>query len=347
MTTDSRTPDGVRVGAPTVKEVALRAGVSPMTVSRTLAGGKNVRLEVQQRVFDAVAALGYRRNENARSLRPGHTSGLLGLAITNLSNPYYGMLADGAERYAARFGRRIQLGSTSEAPSLERELISDFVGRQVEGLIVVPADSDAEHLRAAAALGIPVVLASRSLEGFEVDAVLVDDVGGARAATTELLRRGHRRIAFLGPGTSVFTARRRYEGYVEALRAFGVHPDHRLARHGQQDVESALRGADELLDLETPPTAFFGANNRNAIGALQAVLRRRTGAWRSAPAVISFDDFELSELVPTPFVVVSHDPRELGRAATEMLFDRMSGVTGAPRVEELPAEVHVRNLVDL
>src|SRR3954468_8871107 len=90
--------------APTVREVAQLAGVSPMTVSRTLSGGKNVRAEVQQRVFEAVATLGYHRNENARSIRPGHSSGLIGVAITNLGNPYYGQFALGVEEVVAQYG---------------------------------------------------------------------------------------------------------------------------------------------------------------------------------------------------------------------------------------------------
>ena len=89
-------------------------GVSPMTVSRTLAGGKNVRPEVQDRVLEAVHELGYYRNENARSIRPGQASGLVGVAITNLGNPYYGNFALGVEEVAAQYGRRIVLGNTGE-----------------------------------------------------------------------------------------------------------------------------------------------------------------------------------------------------------------------------------------
>ena len=95
---------------PTVKEVAQHAGVSPMTVSRTLAGGANVRPDLQERVLAAVRELGYRRNENARTLRPGQASGLIGVAITNLGNPYYGNFALGVEEAAAETGRRIVLG---------------------------------------------------------------------------------------------------------------------------------------------------------------------------------------------------------------------------------------------
>ncbi len=116
---------------PTVKEVAELAGVSPMTVSRTLAGGVNVRPDLQERVFAAVAELGYHRNENARSIRPGQSSGLIGVAITNIANPYYSTFALGVEEEAARTGRRILLGNTSEDPTREAQLVNDFLGRRV------------------------------------------------------------------------------------------------------------------------------------------------------------------------------------------------------------------------
>src|SRR5450756_219550 len=89
--------DGETSHQPIVKEVAALAGVSPMTASRTIAGGTNVRPELQDRVLEAVRALGYRRNENARRMRAGEPSGLVGVAITNLGNPYYGNFALGVE----------------------------------------------------------------------------------------------------------------------------------------------------------------------------------------------------------------------------------------------------------
>lgn len=328
---------------PTVKEVALLAGVSPMTVSRTLSGGKSVRPEVQQRVLDAVQMLGYQRNENARSIRPGQPSGLVGVAITNIGNPYYGNFSLGVEDVASEFGRRIILGTTGEDPSRERQLVADFIGRQVEGLILVPSGGRPDHLQSDRLRGIPLVLASRMAPGVSADAVVVDDVGGAFRGTQALLESGHTRIGYLGNASSTFTGRRRFEGFEQALLMAGLQPDPHHVRLGQHDVDAAAAAAREILERADPPTALFCANNRNAVGALKAIgeIMSRQDS-RSLPAIVSFDSFELSELMPVPVIVVNHDARELGRQAARLLFRRLenAGPDEAARVIQMPTFVH-------
>lgn len=331
---------------PTVKEVAKLAGVSPMTVSRTLAGGKNVRLEVQERVLEAVAELGYYRNENARSIRPGQPSGLVGVAITNLGNPYYGNFALGVEEIASMYGRRIVLGNTGEDVVRERQLIADFIGRQVEGLIVVPAGDDAAHLQPDALRDVPLVLASRMVPGVDADSVVLDDVGGAYRGTRALLESGHTRIAFLGNVGSVFTGRRRFEGYAKALNESGIEVDPLLVRRDQQDVASATEATKVLLDLADPPTAVFSANNRNTVGALKEI-GARIGGGRGAellPSILSFDDFELAEMMPVPITVVDHDAHELGREAAQLLFSRLSGERGDQPTRQIEMPTPVRTV---
>jgi len=329
---------------PTIKEVAQRAGVSPMTVSRTLAGGANVRPEIQERVLEAVRELGYRRNENARSLRPGQTSGLIGVAITNLGNPYYGNFALGVEEAVAATGRRIILGNTGGDPARERQLVADFLGRQVEGLVLVPSGGPSDHLRPERLGDVPLVLASRRIYGLDVDAVLLDDVGGAYRGTLALLDAGHTRIGYLGNVSSAFTGGRRYEGYLHALQERGIPLDPALVLREQQDADPASEATRRLLDLDQPPTAIFSANNRNSIGALHEIGRRLRAGARAAdlPEIVSFDDFELAGLMPVPVTVVDHDPRELGREAAGLLLSRLGNGDrhqGPARLVEMPVRL--------
>ncbi|MBS0022748.1 LacI family DNA-binding transcriptional regulator [Microbacterium paraoxydans] len=336
-----------RAHRPTVKEVAQRAGVSPMTVSRTLSGGVNVKPEVQQRVLAAVAELGYHRNENARSIRPGHSSGLIGVAITNIANPYYSTFALGVEEEAALTGRRILLGNTSEDAAREAELVGDFLGRRVDGLIVVPASATSTHLAHSQSQGVPVVLASRRIEGLAADSVVLADEDGAFRGTTALIDRGHTRIGYLGNALSIFTGRRRHAGFVRALEARGLPVDAHLVATNQQTVEQARDATRALLRAKNPPTAIFCANNRNAIGALKEISTQLGSGLRTPgdfPEIVSFDDFELAELSPVPISVIDHDPRELGRTAARLLLDRLDGGDRDAPSREIELPVSLRDV---
>lgn len=328
---------------PTVRDVAALAGVSPMTVSRTLAGGVNVRADVQRKVLEAAERLGYRRDENARSLRPGQRTGLVGVAIADLANPYYGTLALGIEEEAERHGRRIVLGNTGEDPEREHRLVADLLGRRAEGLVVVPADGDYAHLTRAAAYGVPVVLAARQLPGAGLDAVLVDDVGGAYAGTIALLDEGHRRIAFLGNPASTFTGPRRLAGFRTAMAERGLDAGERTVVLRAHDVASARAAARQLLERADPPTAIVSSNNRITVGTLLELgeLLRHGEPRERLPTLMAFDDFELAELMPIPILIADHDPRQLGRAAAALLFRRLLDpeVPADPTLVELPVRI--------
>ena len=155
------------------------------------------------------------------------------------------------------------------------------------------------------------MLASRRIYGLDVDVVLLDDVGGAYRGTRALLDAGHTRIGYLGNVSSAFTGERRYEGYLHALAERGLAPIPNSCEREQQDADSASDATRRLLDLDEPPTAIFSANNRNSIGALREIGRRLRGGASPGemPALVSFDDFELAELMPVPVTVVDHDPR--------------------------------------
>ena len=326
----------------TVKDIARVAEVSPMTVSRVLSGGKNVRPALREHVERVVAELGYHRNENARSLRPGQRSGLVGVIITNIGNPYYAGVVQGIEQVVAATGRRILVGTTNEDSDLERALLSDFLGRQVEGLIVVPVGQDPDRFTPARLNDAPLVLASRAVPAVAADAVLIDDVHGAHDATALMLADGHTRIAFLGNKVSVSTGQRRLTGFRNAFAEHGSAVDDDLVVLGLQDTDTAEAAMRALLAMTDPPTAVFAANNRISIGAIRAVTKAMAeGTITAPPRLSAFDSFDFADMAPFPLSVIDHDPAELGRVSGEMLLSRLDGTADGepPRLVELPVRL--------
>ncbi|WP_432105351.1 LacI family DNA-binding transcriptional regulator [Streptomyces sp. bgisy091] len=308
-----------------MRDVAARAGVSAMTVSRILKGEGRATQETRERVLAAVRDLGYRRNEAARNLRLGRASGMIGLVVTNLANPFYSRLALGAEQVAQEHGLRLVVGNTAEQVDRERELAGDLVARRADGMIVVPAGASHAHLRPERLGSTPVVLAARPPSGVDADCVLVDDFGGARAATAQLIADGHRSIGFLGNPPTAYTGAERFRGYWAAHEEADLTPRETWTRRGPNDIAGAEAAALELLTGDVTPTALFCTNNRLTIGAYRAV--RRLGV---RTALAGFDDFELADLLDVPVTVVSYDADEIGRRAARLLMDRIAEDSGAP-----------------
>lgn len=310
--------------APTMRDVAARAEVSAMTVSRVLKDDARVTEATRQRVLSAIDALGYRRNETARRLRVGG-SGMIGLVVTNLANPFYSRLALGVQEVAYAHGLRVLLANTGEQVDRERGLVEDLASSQVDGMIVVPAGSSHRHLAPSALRGMPLVLASRPPAGMEADCVLVDDFGGAEAATGRLIGDGHRRIGFLGNPPALYTGAERFRGYWAAHEEAGLEPDERQVRRGLTDVAGAERAAAELLREPDAPTALFCTNNRLTQGAIRAVRTLDVPV-----ALAGFDDFDLADVLGLPLTIASYDADEIGRRACQMLVDRIHADPGSP-----------------
>src|SRR5262245_36881735 len=180
----------------TVREVAKRAGVSAMTVSRVINGGVGVRPATRSRVEQAIADLDFFPNRIARGLTSSKT-GAIGLIVPDLVNPFFTVVLRGAEMVARRAGYRVLLCNTESDLGLERSYIEDMMSHRVEGLIVAPVnDSSRLNLLPLMRRGLPFVLIDRTLPDVDCDLVQADSAAGARRLIQHLTDIGHRRIAF-------------------------------------------------------------------------------------------------------------------------------------------------------
>jgi len=325
----------------TIREVAERAGVSPMTVSRVINRSGYISPATRERVEAAIAELGYMPNALARSLRFKQTHSLA-LVVTDITNPFFTTIARGVEDVANQRGFSVIFCNTDESEAKQVEYLNVLVRKQVDGVLLVPARSTDEPIHFLNRRQVPVVVLDRRVSSCIVDSVRGDSEGGAYALMRLLLELGHRRIALLNGPAEVSTAVDRLAGYRRALADAGLACDERLIFPGQFTLEAGRRMAQEALALSPRPTALFATNNFIAIGAYRA-LREAGLAVPDDISLVAFDDLP-SALMLEPFLtVVSQPAYEMGRRATELLLDRLAGAAPADCQEiVLPCEVIVR-----
>lgn len=307
----------------TMREVAALAGVSLKTVSRVINAEPGVSAELATRVGAAIERLDYRHNLWASSLRRvDGKSATIGVILEDIANPFSSTLHRAIENVALKRSVLVLAGSLEEDEARERELVSAFASRRVDGLVIMPASHDHSYLLSERAAGTPFVFVDRPPAFFDADTVLTDNLGGARLGIQHLTALGHQRIAYLGDLQSIMTAALRYQGYREELEARGLPLDAGLVRLELRGSERAEAVTMELLALRPAPTAIFAAQNLLTIGVCRAL--RRLGLHHQV-ALVGFDDILLADLLDPGITVIAQDPAAMGTAAAELLFRRLDG----------------------
>lgn len=324
---------------PTMREVAALAGVSLKTVSRVINAEPSVAPELVARVNRAAAALDYRPNLTARSLRSSDGRTLtIGVVLEDVANPFSSALHRAVEDLARVRGIAVFAGSVDEDPERERALSSALISRRVDGLIMMPAGDDQSYLANEQRAGLNLVFVDRQPRLLRADTVISDNVRGAHDGVAHLLAHGHTRIAFLGDLEEIPTATERFAGYRQALTDAGIALERELVVFGIRGPDAAEAVVGDLLQ-GARPTALFTAQNLITIGAVRAL---RALGLRHQVAVVGFDDFALSDLLEPPVTVVAQDPWAIGAAACQRLFERMDGDGGPPRSVIIPTRLVAR-----
>jgi LacI family transcriptional regulator len=306
-----------------MREVAALAKVSIKTVSRVVNGEAGVSQGLARRVLAASERLSYRHNLTASSLRRSDgRSATIGVVLEDVANPFSSALHRSIEDVAVQRGVLVLAGSSDEDEERERQLVSAFASRRVDGLIIQPSSHDHSYLLSERKAGTAIVFVDRPPSFLDADTVLTDNEAGVRRGVRHLLKHGHRRIAYLGDMRTIATAAERHRGYVEELADQHVEVDEGLVRLDLHGIEKAEAAVKEMFGRPQPPTALFTGQNLITIGAFRA-LRRLDLHQRVA--LIGFDDFLLADLMEPGITVIAQDPAAIGRAAAQVLFRRLDG----------------------
>lgn len=328
----------------TIVDVAQRAGVSKSTAARALSNAPEISDATREKVLEAARALGYERNHLAVGMRSGR-SGMLGLVIPDIANPFWAEVARGAQDRAADAGASLLVFSSDWDHAREARHLQALRQARVEGVIINPVADSFDDLHR---FGLPFVLIGSSAERFpDTSSVGSDITQAVRLGLDHLISKGHRRPwLILGPRWRIARAR--------FLRAVNDHclerdvdPASLPIEDGEYTVEGGHAAMKRILEQDkSAHISVFAANDLMALGALVAARE----AGRSCPeqvSVLGFDGIPGGAFSWPGLTTIEKPARALGRRSVESLVDEIAGRADHSRIY-LPCRLIERgSLADL
>jgi len=310
-----------------LKDIAERAGVSIMTVSKVLRDAPDISAATKARVRTLAQDMGYVPHALAAGLRTRATR-LLGIVIPGIVNPVYARLLMALEDRSFELGYELFLAHTLEKPDREELVLRRLLARRVEGLFIIPVgrlgDSPGIY-EEIARLGIhTVILGPAPVYCSRFPRVATDEIGASREITQHLIGLGHRRIAFLAGPTVSPSAQARLEGYRRGLRDAGIELDDRLIFQSGTTVEDGFQAGLELVRESLGVTALQGVNDLVAIGALNALASQGVRVPEDV-SVAGFGNVLSAENARVPLTTVREPKFRLGVAAMEVMHALIQG----------------------
>lgn len=306
---------------PTLADVAQVVGVSAKSVSRVVHDDPRVSQELRTAVQAAIKTLGYRPDRRASTLASGPGSQLIGYVQAIVGNPFFAGVFRGLDDAVRESGYTVVSGYTDAESQREHDLIDALLGLRVDGLVIAGTVGDDELIRSEVKAGTSIVCVDRIAQGLICDTVVSDNRAGVEQAVGHLWDQGHRRIAFLGGVQGLWVADERLAGFHEAVAARHGRVDSDLIVADLWDGEAAEKAARRLLTARTPtPTAIVTAGAEFTDGAIRAM---QTLDLADSIALIGFDEVDHAEQLQPAVAVVAQDPYQMGRAAGELLLDRL------------------------
>jgi len=308
----------------TIMDVAEKAGVSPSTVSRVINESAPVADSTRSRVIEAVESLNYRPNKFAHALRK-QSSGVCGIIVPDISNPFFSTLIRGAEDRLHEKDLSVIICDTEGEMEKEERNVEMLIKERVDGVIVTSAEGGVNGINRLFEEGIPVIAADRKPTDREITAVLSDDVGSGGQATKHLIERGCKKIGFIRGPRGVSTAERRFQGYKKALNQEGLSFQSDLVAQGDFTFKSGKKALEKILSKRGEdglPDGLVVANDLMAVG----VIRKSEELAINVPeelAVVGFDDILLSRLINPKLTTVSVPTYNMGKLAVDYLLNRI------------------------
>ena len=323
-----------------IHTVARLAQVSIATVSRTINHISTVNPIMAARVWEVIKELDYFPNTQARALVSGR-SRLLGLIVSEITNPFFPELIQGFEEVAVEHGYEIMIGSTTYDPERMKSCIRRMVERNAEGVALMTFGIEEPLLDQLADRKVPLVLVDVGPERPGVSLLRVDYHHGIQQGVQHLAALGHRDIAFITGPLRLHSAHSRMAAFQRAMRECGITVDASRIVEGDHTMEGGIAAAEKLLTGAVPPTAVMCSNDVTAIGVLHKAYR----AGLRVPddlSIIGFDNIHITQMTTPPLTTIQMSCFELARAAVMALRAHVEGTPEPQRCYPIETRLVVR-----
>lgn len=308
----------------TIYEVAKEAGVSPKTAARILSGA-SARPRNRDLVLHAAKRLGYVRNQQAANLRSGK-SGLIGLIIPSVTNPYYPWFFQTIHDMALERGYQVLLSSVSGGHDEVVKALQTMEANRVEGLIYNMSEEDDEASREILdrflARKQPVVIGGTNVGQIQADEIVIKNIEAVEKATQYLVKTGHRAIAFISGPTAALGNRERREGYLKAMAKAGLEVADGWMLEGGPEFDVGVERGNVLLDGPIRPTAVICSTDLLAMGVLKAASDRGLRVPQDL-AVIGFNDTPWAKLAIPSLTTLRQPQNRIARETLNLLVERI------------------------
>ena len=305
----------------TLKDLAEETGYSINTISRALKNKKDISPETCKQIQKLAKERGYIPDVIAGSLRSKSTK-TIAVVLSDISNPYFGIVVKGIEDTARKRGYHIIIANTDEIYEIEEEMIRTLMGKRIDGFIILPTQTNSADIQFLKDRGIPLILLGRYFKDLDTSYLITDDAKGGYLATKYLIEKGHRRILVITGPQYISCARERLQGYLRAMEEAGLPMEKEMIC--KLSNIRGLEGRHRFLELlkDHQFTAVFAFSDYIAF---QVLYTLEENGLRSPEdiAVVGYDNVQASLFFPRPLTTINIPIYEMGKRATEILLNKI------------------------
>lgn len=331
----------------TMQDIARQTGFSINTVSRALRNKDDISMDTRERIQETARQMGYMGNQIASSLRSGRTR-TLAVILGNMSNPFYGIMADTIQDVAASRGYSLLIMCSRDRVDLEEQMVENAVARRVDGIILFPTNESLSTIQRLQSLGVPFVLMARALGDGVADSVTSDEVRGAYLAVDHLIRQGRRNLAYLSHHRIVYSYEKRLEGFALACDRGNIPPENRhFYIHSDSTAEAPVLDWHASLTNQLMRLADDGVDGLfvfcdEEAWHVQSVIQQSPLLQDWDVGIVSFDNIQGVQHFPAALCSVDCSFTEMARQGIDMLRNRIHGDTRPPQAIVSPVRLVCR-----